>query len=121
MLNIVPSTDHCEYSCHPQPIVSVTHKFTNDQLADLIRIAASTMGEDFVAGILGPKAPRGTDYMVFVEGGANPRMVHTSYAAAKAEAERLAKSTARRATVLKIVARVEVQHRQPEVCTYEYR
>lgn len=121
MLNIVSSTDHSEYSCSPQPIVSVTHKFTNDQLAELLRIAVATMGEDFVASILGPKAPRGTDYMVFVEGGSNPRMVHTSYAAAKAEAERLAKRTARKATVLKIVARVEVQHRQPDVVTHEYK
>lgn len=120
MLNIISSDATGEYKCQPQPIVNITHKFTSDQLEQLLRVAVRTLGADEVARMVGISDPRGMDYMVFVEGGENPRAIHTSYATAKAEAKRLAKRTGRKATVLKIVAYMDVRKTEPEVFIREF-
>lgn len=101
MLQIIPSSQVSEYQCRDKPVVQITHQFQTEQLADLLRIAVKTLGQDEVNALIGYEPKGDYGYMVFVDGGAAPRHTHSTYQTAVTEAKRLAHQTGRTATVMK--------------------
>lgn len=111
MLDIINSKDYAPYQCEPRPVIQITHQFRPEQLEELLKVAAKTLGPEEVSNILGNEPRGGGAFMVFVEGGGSPQMKHGTYHAAEAEAKRLAQKLGRDARVLKVMAEVAVQQR----------
>ena len=102
------------------PAVCITHTFNQEHAADLLRQAVRKWGPDWVRSVLGPYQADGGEglWFVSVDGRNAPTRPHKDLAAARREADRLAKVCAP-ATVRVLRQEVKLESRAGEVTIRE--